>query len=250
MIFALGFLMAGMLTLLFLPMFWRRATRLSARRLEMQMPLSMAEIVAERDQLRAEFAAERRKLEQKSEKLAASLATGRVELGERMIRITGLEDRLGAVESDEAEARELIGRLEREMSELELERVVAEKAHYDASGLLQRRTGELSRLRKEHEALGDLSDERRVTIAGLETQLAGVRMEFQASQQKLADTLKALAEKSSQVQYLERERDQFRADAVSARERRESLQESIGAQQQLVEKLDGELRAGAASAPG
>ncbi|HEY8578608.1 MAG TPA: hypothetical protein VIL72_01885, partial [Beijerinckiaceae bacterium] len=69
MIFALGFLSAGLLSLLFLPAFWRRAMRLSRRRLEMQMPLSMDEIVAERDQLRAEFAAERRRLEQAHEAL-------------------------------------------------------------------------------------------------------------------------------------------------------------------------------------
>ena len=54
MVFALGFLLCGLLTLLFLPAFWRRAVRLSVRRVEMQMPLSMSEIVAERDQLRAE----------------------------------------------------------------------------------------------------------------------------------------------------------------------------------------------------
>jgi predicted nucleic acid-binding Zn-ribbon protein len=244
MVFALGFLTAGMLSLLFLPMFWRRAMRLSARRLELQMPLSMTEIVAEHDQLRAEFAAERRKLEQKSEKLAASLAAGRVELGQRMNRIAALEDSLAAVEQEEAQARELIAKFERQMSELELERAAFDKAHYDASGLLERRTAELADLNKKHEALGDLSDERRMTIAGLETQLAGLQMQFQSSQKNLQETRKALAEKISQVQYLERERDQFRADAVSARERREALQGNIAAQQQLVEKLDGELRTG------
>ncbi len=48
MIFALGFLCAGLLTLLFLPAFWRRAMTLSRRQIEMQIPLSMAEVVAER----------------------------------------------------------------------------------------------------------------------------------------------------------------------------------------------------------
>src|SRR5947199_9132087 len=67
MIFALGFFVAGLLALLFLPAVQRRAARLAARRLEMQLPLSMEEIVAERDQLRAEFAVERRRIEQKLE---------------------------------------------------------------------------------------------------------------------------------------------------------------------------------------
>ena len=70
MIFALGFFVAGLLALLFLPAVQRRAARLAARRLEMQLPLSMDEIVAERDQLRAEFAVERRRIEQKLEAAA------------------------------------------------------------------------------------------------------------------------------------------------------------------------------------
>ena len=56
MIFALGFLVAALFGLLFLPAVQRRAARLAGRRLEMLLPLSMEEIVAERDQLRAEFA--------------------------------------------------------------------------------------------------------------------------------------------------------------------------------------------------
>ena len=60
MIFMLGALSAGLLALLMLPAFWRRALRLTRRRLEMLMPLSMDEVVAERDLLRAEFAADKR----------------------------------------------------------------------------------------------------------------------------------------------------------------------------------------------
>ena len=56
MYFGLGALLTGIVALLFLPLFWRRAVRLSTRSLEMRLPLSMTEIVAERDQLRAEFA--------------------------------------------------------------------------------------------------------------------------------------------------------------------------------------------------
>src|ERR1700744_3800620 len=94
MIFALGFLVAGLLTLMFLPAFWRRAVRLSRRRLEMQMPLSMAEIVAERDQLRAEFASERRRIEQGSEAVLADRAHDMGELGRRARLIAALDSEL------------------------------------------------------------------------------------------------------------------------------------------------------------
>ena len=84
MIFALGFLFSGLLTLLFLPAFWRRAVRLSTRRIEMQMPLTMTEIVAERDQLRAEFAMEQRRIERRAEELTEARARDMSELGRRV----------------------------------------------------------------------------------------------------------------------------------------------------------------------
>jgi len=74
MYFALGFLVAALLALLFLPAFWRRAMRLSMRRLQMLAPMSMEEVVAERDMLRAEFAVRERRLEQEMEALEAARA--------------------------------------------------------------------------------------------------------------------------------------------------------------------------------
>ena len=81
MLLALGFLTASLLALLLLPAVWARAVRLSTRRLEMQLPLSMGEIIAERDQLRAEFATEARRIEQKAERLLEQRAGDMAEIG-------------------------------------------------------------------------------------------------------------------------------------------------------------------------
>ena len=102
MVFAAGFLLAGLLALLFLPALWRRALRLSRRRLEMQMPLSMDEIVAERDQLRAQFASDRRRIEQAHEALQHTRARDMVELGRRAASI-------GALEGESANLRTQLG---------------------------------------------------------------------------------------------------------------------------------------------
>ena len=56
MIFALGFLAASLCGLLLLPALNARAARLERRRAEARLPLSPAEIAAERDFLRAQFA--------------------------------------------------------------------------------------------------------------------------------------------------------------------------------------------------
>lgn len=60
---ALGFLVASMLAVLFAGPFWNRAARLTRKRLEATMPMSLADIQADKDQLRAQYAVELRRLE-------------------------------------------------------------------------------------------------------------------------------------------------------------------------------------------
>ncbi|PPD43117.1 MAG: hypothetical protein CTY15_10945 [Methylocystis sp.] len=94
MYFALGFLVAGLITLLFLPAFWRRALRLSMRRLQMLAPMSMEEVIAERDLLRADFAVRERRLEQEMEAVRASKAHDLSALGRHAARIAEIERQL------------------------------------------------------------------------------------------------------------------------------------------------------------
>src|SRR5258708_13055482 len=63
MFFGLGFLAASLIGLIIVPFVHGRAVRLTVRRLEAATPLSMAEIQADKDQLRAEFAMSTRRLE-------------------------------------------------------------------------------------------------------------------------------------------------------------------------------------------
>ncbi len=87
MYFALGFLVAGLIALLSLPAFWRRALRLSMRRLQMLAPMSKEEVIAERDLLRAEFAVRERRLEQEMEAVKAAKADDLVAIGRHAARV-------------------------------------------------------------------------------------------------------------------------------------------------------------------
>jgi chromosome segregation ATPase len=104
MYFALGFLVAGVFMLMFLPAFWRRAMRLSMRRLQMLAPFTREEAIAERDLLRADFALRERKIEQRMDAVKAEKAKDLVELGQRAARIFDLDDKL---KKSEARGREL-----------------------------------------------------------------------------------------------------------------------------------------------
>src|SRR4026208_1621580 len=95
MYFGIGFLVAALIGLVVVPLVHNRAVRLTMRRLEAATPLSMAEIQADKDQLRAEFAMSTRRLEMSVDTLQ-NRSTGQLaELGKRNDVINRLKIELG-----------------------------------------------------------------------------------------------------------------------------------------------------------
>jgi chromosome segregation ATPase len=243
MLFALGFLVAGLLTLLFLPAFWRRAMTLARRQLEMQMPLSMTEIVAERDQLRAEFAAEQRRLEQRLEHAEAGRAADKIALGERLIQTVTLEDALKLSRADVAETAAKLLSAAAEASATQAELSTTAKQLYDAESALERRSSALAELSRLHDGLKIHADEQRAAIAGLETRVSSREADIEALERQVAKLRIELADAASEHDAVTHERDQFRTDARNAQSRREALQLEYEAQGRRVEDLQGEIRA-------
>src|SRR5262250_3663388 len=95
MLFGIGFLVASVIGLGIIPLVHNRAVRLTVRRLEAATPLSMAEIQADKDQLRAEFAMSTRRLEISVEQLKAKTTSQLAELGKKSDAINRLKAELG-----------------------------------------------------------------------------------------------------------------------------------------------------------
>ena len=91
----IGFLVACMLVIGIIPLVHARAVRLTMRRLEAVTPLSMAEIQADKDQLRAEFAMSTRRLEMSVEQMKAKTTSQLAELGKKSEAIGRLKLELG-----------------------------------------------------------------------------------------------------------------------------------------------------------
>jgi hypothetical protein len=83
MYFGIGFLFASLIGIAVIPMIHARAVRLTLRRVENSIPQSMAEIQADKDLLRAEFAMQARRLEIDVEQLKDKSATQLAELGRK-----------------------------------------------------------------------------------------------------------------------------------------------------------------------
>ena len=94
MYFGIGFLVSALIGLLFIPAVHNRAVRLTMKRLEASTPMSITEIRADKDQLRAEFAMSTRRLEMRNEKLKTQTTTQLAELGKKTDTINLLKKEL------------------------------------------------------------------------------------------------------------------------------------------------------------
>lgn len=149
--FALGCVVTALCALGFLPILWNRALRLTRRRLQLQVPVSMQEILAERDQLRAQFAVERLRIEQEMDRVEATKGADMVEIGRRSVQVQKLSDRVEVLARiEQAQARE-IALLSRENAEAGAEAGALRTAIDDAYALVERKAKEISALMAERD---------------------------------------------------------------------------------------------------
>jgi chromosome segregation ATPase len=186
MIFALGFLAASLIALAVAPAFWRRAIRLSKRRLEMQLPLSPEEILAQRDLLRAEFVVECRKLEQKAHAINACHAGDMAELGRRAATIAYQETELRALAQQNNDLGKELITLQRALAETSGELAMIAKESYDSSGLFARKDFEIRDLKAALEDAQALSAKQRNAIEALEANVARQKHALVAETAKIA----------------------------------------------------------------
>src|SRR5690606_38591426 len=121
MYFALGFLVATVLALMILPRVWKRAVRLTTKRIEAATPITLAEFRADKDQLRAEHALQTRRLEMTVETLRRRLADQLTDVQRKSPDLAAAKTEREAhaeivreLEAREAEARRRILELEKE----------------------------------------------------------------------------------------------------------------------------------------
>src|SRR5712675_880783 len=137
MYLAIGFLVSMLFGLMIVPLVHNRAVRLTTKRMEAATPLSMAEIQADKDQLRAEFAMSARRLEMSVEQLRNKTTSQLAELGEKNATIFSLEAREKAIKEQlRATEEEFAAKIEMLRS--------AELALSDKQGELAKINSELS----------------------------------------------------------------------------------------------------------
>ena len=176
MYFGIGFLVAALLGLLFVPLVHNRAVRLTMRRLEAATPLSIAEIRADKDQLRAEFAMSTRRLEMSVEQMKTRTTSQLAELGKKTDAINQLKIELAEKTTAIAslEAREQ--HLRKQLGATEDEFALKSSALREAERALADKEAELAKLVAELGERSILADSQRVELASVRTQIETMKL--------------------------------------------------------------------------
>ena len=175
MYFGIGFLVAALIGLVVIPLVHGRAVRLTMRRLEAATPLSMAEIQADKDQLRAEFAMSTRRLEMSVDQLKTKSTSQLAELGKKGDAINRLKIELGektatifALEARDKALRDQLRATEEEFA-------VKTSAMLDAQRALTAKEEELAKLVGELDERSNQADAQKVEIVALKTQVDALK---------------------------------------------------------------------------
>jgi predicted nucleic acid-binding Zn-ribbon protein len=179
MIFALGVLAATLIALMIIPAINARAERLARRRAEALFPMSISELTAEKDHLRAEFAVLQRRIERKADEAQAIKHQTLEELGRRAVRIEELTTTL-------AQRDATVSGLETDLADTRARLAATED---DLAGTKTSLSGTRDTLAAIEDAHRKTLDELASTRAELErtkTALAGTRAELSLTQEKLA----------------------------------------------------------------
>ena len=200
MYFGIGFLVAALLGLLFIPLVHGRAVRLTMRRLEAATPLSIAEIRADKDQLRAEFAMSTRRLEMSVEQMKAKTTGQLAELGKKTDAINQLKKELGektaAIFALESRDKNLRDQLRSTEDEFELK----SGSLREAERALADKQADLARLVAELGERSIMADSQRVELAAVRTQIEAMKVSVADYERAVRSTEERLARERAEAE--------------------------------------------------
>jgi chromosome segregation ATPase len=248
MYFTLGLLTAGVLALLVTPAIWRRATRLTRQRIESSVPMTLAEIQADKDQLRADFAMTARRLEMTVDRLRDKSTEQIIEINEKraeIVRLTnerndqsdtikGLEERTARLVADLKGTEERLGRANQDVAERE--------------ATLAERAATITRLQARLDASQQLTDEQKLELVARSTEIGNlndrlvdakaVQETISAERDRLATALAAeqaaLAAERRRAENLEASLERIEAERI---ERLAELERRAAEARELVSEL-------------
>jgi DNA repair exonuclease SbcCD ATPase subunit len=224
MFFGLGFFVACLLAVVVLPLVHARAVRLTRRRIEAMTPVSIAEIQADKDHLRAEFAVATRQLELTLENVKDKAVAHLVDIGRKTEIIARLQ-----AEKDEVTAR--LASLSGNEQSLQQQLLSTAESLTEKTNLLNEiqaklaeREAELANVRKELTEGAVAKDSLRVEMIALQTQAETLRGQIMKLEERLTEKDRTIEERGTAVAAaahalaeMKRERDALKTEIEAKR---------------------------------
>jgi len=220
MYLAIGFLVSMLFGLMIVPLVHNRAVRLTTKRMEAATPLSMAEIQADKDQLRAEFAMSARRLEMSVDQLKSKTTSQLAELGKKSDAINRMKLELGEKNATifSLEARDKAMREQLRATEEEF--TAKTEALRGAEHALKDKQTELAKLNAELSDRSVMADSRQV-------ELVAVRAQIDELKNRVTDAEKEFATTQARLQQERGDSEKATRELGEARSRVENLSQRV-----------------------
>ncbi|MEX4009059.1 hypothetical protein [Neoaquamicrobium sediminum] len=221
--FILGFLCAAFLALMVAPAIWRRAVALTRKRIEASVPLTMDEIQADKDRLRAEFAMSTRRLEM-------SLKSFREKASEQIVEINRNRDELKRIAEERDEKNAAVTQMETRAAELRTELRQREEQLQRLTDRLGEHERMLGERAIELEKLGRMYDEASFSASSRQIEIVAQESKLE----KLTDDVATLRNERKEADRRVRE---VVAEHKAARDALREEQKKHAALEKKVERL-------------
>ena len=211
MYLAIGFLVSMLFGLMIVPLVHNRAVRLTTRRMEAATPLSMAEIQADKDQLRAEFAMSARRLEMNVEQLKNKTTSQLAELGKKSDAINRMKVELGEKNATifSLEAREKA--VKEQLRATEEEFATKTELLRNAEQALTDKQSELGKLTTDLNDRSVMAETRQVELVAVRTQIEELKSRVSEAEKEFSTTQAKLTKEQGESEAATRDLGEARS---------------------------------------
>ncbi|MEJ2374116.1 MAG: hypothetical protein P8Y71_01490 [Pseudolabrys sp.] len=237
MYFGIGFLFAALIGLVVIPLVHSRAVRLTIRQMEAATPMSMAEIQADKDQLRAEFAMSTRRLEMSVDQLKNKTTSQLADLGKKGDAINRLKIELGektatifALEARDKALRDQLRATEDEIT-------TKTSAMHDAQRALTDKQAELTKVTGDLDERSSFAEAQKVELVALKTQVDALKERLTEAGNELKQAEDRRDAEQLALQAASKELDQERGKVENLGHRVRDLEQQLAAQSSQAQLL-------------
>jgi chromosome segregation ATPase len=237
MYLAIGFLVSMLFGLMIVPLVHNRAVRLTTRRMEAATPLSMAEIQADKDQLRAEFAMSARRLEMSVDQLKNKTTSQLAELGKKSDAINRMKIELGEKNATifSLEAREKA--MKEQLRATEEEFAAKTESLRTAETALREKQSDLAKLSAELSDRSMMAESRQVELVAVRTQIVDLKSRVGDAEREFATTHARLEQQRGESDAATRELGEARGRVENLSQRVTDLDRQLIIQVKEAEML-------------